>query len=178
MTSTRREFIASSVAAVAAGSLVPRVLYGAESTTKASKSLRILILGGTGFLGPACTESALARGHSVTHFNSGRTEALRHDAGRPSVVPAGVEQLYGNRDPNKTADDRKTEGKADAPKDPKSPKGLSQLEGKKWDAVIDTSGFFPRMVKASAGLLAPNVKQYVFISSMSVYKYNRIPNSD
>src|SRR2546426_2753336 len=123
MTSTRREFIASSLATVAAGSLVPRVLYGAESTTKASKPLRILILGGTGFLGPACTESALARGHSVTHFNSGRTEERRRDAGRPSVVPSGVQQLYGNRDPNKTADDRKTEGKADAPRDPNSPKG-------------------------------------------------------
>ena len=178
MTSTRREFIASSVAAVAAGSLVPRVLYGAESTTKASKPLRILILGGTGFLGPACTESALARGHTVTHFNSGRTEERRHEAGRPSVVPGGVAQLHGNRDPNKTADDRKNEGKTDAPKDPNSPKGLSQLVGKKWDGVIDTSGFFPRIVKASAELLGPNVKQYVFISTVSVYKSTNVPNFD
>ncbi len=50
----------------------------------------------------------------------------------------------------------------DTPKDPSSPKGLSQLEGRKWDAVIDTSGYFPRMVKASAELLAPKVRQYVF----------------
>src|SRR6185436_1361349 len=133
-----------------------------EGTTKAPKPLRILILGGTGFLGPHCTESAIARGHSVTHFNSGRTEELRKGAGRPSAVPAGVETLYGNRDPNKTADDRKTEGKANAAKDHNSPKGLTQLEGKTWDAVIDTSGFFPRMVKASTELLRPNVKQYVF----------------
>src|SRR5216117_455591 len=139
MTSTRREFIASSVAAVAASSLVPRVLCAAEPTIKASKPLRILILGGTGFIGPACTESALARGHAVTHFNSGRTEERRHEAGRPSVVPSGVQQLFGNRDPNKTADDRRTEGKADATRDPNSPKGLSQLKGKRWDAVIDTS---------------------------------------
>jgi 2'-hydroxyisoflavone reductase len=140
--------------------------------------LRILILGGTGFLGPACTESALARDHSVTHFNSGRTEERRREAGRPSVVPAGVEQLFGNRDPNKTADDRRSEGKPDGAKDPKSPKGLSQLEGKKWDAVIDTSGYFPRVVKASAELLGPVVKQYVFISSISVYKDNSTPNYD
>jgi 2'-hydroxyisoflavone reductase len=158
----------------AAVSLFPHSLYAA----KADKSLRILILGGTGFLGPACTESALARGHSVTHFNSGRTEGLRREFGRPSVVPAGVEQLYGNRDPNKTADDRRTEGKPDAPKDPNSPKGLSQLQGKKWDAVIDTSGYFPRMVRASAELLAPNVKQYIFISSISVYKDTSVPNFD
>ena len=178
MTSTRREFIASSIATVAATSLVPRVLYAAGTTANASKPLRILILGGTGFLGPACTESALARGHTVTHFNSGRTEDRRREAGRPSVVPAGVEQLHGNRDPNKTADDRRNEGKADASKDPNSPKGLSQLEGKKWDGVIDTSGFFPRIVKASAELLAPNVKQYVFISTVSVYKSTNVPNFD
>jgi 2'-hydroxyisoflavone reductase len=140
--------------------------------------MRILILGGTGFLGPACTESALARGYRVTHFNSGRTEQRRHEAGRPSVVPMGVEQLYGNRDPNKTADDRRHEGEADAAKDANSPKGLSQLEGKTWDAVIDTSGYFPRMVRASAALLAPAVKQYVFISTISVYKDMSTPHLD
>ncbi len=170
---TRREFIASSAAGLGATLLTPLGL--AAEAGKASKDLRILILGGTGFLGPHCTESAIARGHSVTHFNSGRTEELRKGAGRPSAVPAGVETLYGNRDPNKTADDRKTEGKASAPKDPNSPKGLSQLVGKKWDAVIDTSGYFPRMVKASAELLAPVVKQYVFISTISVYKDTSAP---
>ena len=93
-------------------------------------------------------------------------------------MPAGVEQLFGNRDPEKTADDRKTEGKADAKKDPLSPRGLSQLAGKKWDSVIDTSGYFPRMVKASAELLAPNVGQYVFISTISVYKDMSVPGFD
>jgi 2'-hydroxyisoflavone reductase len=163
---------------LAAAPFFPGALAAAESAVQAAKPLRILILGGTGFLGPACTESAIARGHAVTHFNSGRTEERRHAVGRPSVVPSGVEQLYGNRDPNKTADDRRNEGKADAPKDPNSPKGLSQLEGKKWDAVIDTSGYFPRMVKASAQLLAPNVRQYVFISTISVYKSESVPNAD
>jgi 2'-hydroxyisoflavone reductase len=178
MTSTRREFLASSAAIVAAVPFLPGALAAAESAVQAQKPLRILILGGTGFLGPACTDSALARGHLVTHFNSGRTEERRHSLGRPSVVPAGVVQLYGNRDPNKTADHRRNEGKADAPKDPNSPKGLSQLERKKWDAVIDTSGYFPRMVKASAQLLAPTVKQYVFISTVSVYKSENVPNAD
>src|SRR5882672_5581951 len=178
MSFTRREFIVTSGAALAAASCFPGAILAAEPSATAPRALRVLILGGTGFLGPACTESALARGHSVTHFNSGRTEERRREAGRPSVVPSGVQQLYGNRDPNKTAEDRKTEGKSDAPKDPNSPRGLSQLEAKKWDAVIDTSGYFPRMVKASAELLAPNVKQYVFISSISVYKNNSIPNAD
>jgi 2'-hydroxyisoflavone reductase len=172
---TRRQFILSTAATLASGATLPGFVRAAEGTSKTSKPLRILILGGTGFLGPHCTESAIARGHSVTHFNSGRTEELRKGSGRPSAVPAGVETLYGNRDPNKTADDRKTEGKANAPKDPNSPKGLSQLEGKKWDAVIDTSGFFPRMVKASAELLAPAAKQYIFISTISVYKDTSAP---
>lgn len=164
--------------ALAGASLLPSGLSAAQAAAKAGKPLRILILGGTGFLGPACTESALARGHAVTHFNSGRTEERRREAGRPSLVPAGVEQLFGNRDPNKTADDRRSEGKAAAPRDPNSPRGLSQLAGKKWDAVIDTSGYFPRMVKASAELLGSSVKQYIFISTISVYKHNDIPNFD
>ncbi len=178
MTLSRRQFMASSAAAVAGTSLLPYGLYAAQPATPALRPLRILILGGTGFLGPACTESALARGHAVTHFNSGRTEERRREAGRPSLVPAGVEQLHGNRDPNKTADDRRTEGQAGARKDPQSPKGLSQLAGKKCDAVIDTSGYFPRMVKASAELLAPNVKQYVFISTISVYRDTNVPDFD
>lgn len=172
---TRRQFILSTTATLASAVALPQFVRAAEETGKTSKPLRILILGGTGFLGPHCTESAIARGHSVTHFNSGRTEELRKNAGRPSAVPDGVEKLFGNRDPNKTADDRKSEGKAGAPKDPNSPKGLSQLEGKKWDAVIDTSGYFPRMVKASAELLAPAVKQYIFISTISVYKDTSAP---
>jgi 2'-hydroxyisoflavone reductase len=178
MSTTRREFLASSAATLATAPFLFSAMAANDSASLAPKSLRILILGGTGFLGPACTDSAIARGHSVTHFNSGRTEERRRAVGRPSVVPSGVEQLYGNRDPNKTADDRRNEGKADAPKDPNSPKGLSQLEGKKWDAVIDTSGYFPRMVKASAELLAPNVRQYVFISTISVYKTENVPNAD
>jgi 2'-hydroxyisoflavone reductase len=120
-------------------------------------SKRILILGGTGFLGPALIDSVLARGHTLTLFNSGSTEARRAEAGRPSVVPDGVEVLIGNRDPEQTADDRRLRNDPDAERDPNSPKGLTQLEGVQWDAVIDTSGFFPRMVRSSAELLAPNV---------------------
>jgi 2'-hydroxyisoflavone reductase len=122
---TRRRFLA---AATLAGAAVSLGRSAVEPGAK--KCLRILILGGTGFLGPACTESALARGYTVTHFNSARTEDRRRKSGRPSVVPAGVEQLFGNRDPDKTADDRRTEGQTEAPRDPKSPKGLSQLRGK------------------------------------------------
>jgi 2'-hydroxyisoflavone reductase len=102
---------------------------------------RILILGGTGFLGPATVEAALARGHQLTLFNRGRT--------RPGLFP-DVEKLTGDRDPRKG-------------------EGLKALAGRQWDAVIDNSGHYPRMVGASAKLLAGAVKQYVFISSISAY---------
>lgn len=46
---------------------------------------------------------------------------------------------------------------------------IEALAGRKWDAVIDTSGYVPRIVKASATLLAPNVGHYVFVSTISVY---------
>src|SRR5665213_1361483 len=131
MPTTRRKFIVVTASAAGAAAL-PNFSQAYNLSTPSAKSLRILILGGTGFLGPACTESALARGHKVTQFTSGSTEERRHAAGRPSVVPGGVEQLYGNRDPNKTAADRRNETKANLVEDLNSPKGLSQLVGRTW----------------------------------------------
>ncbi|MBL9104965.1 MAG: NAD-dependent epimerase/dehydratase family protein [Myxococcales bacterium] len=101
------------------------------------QNLKILVLGGTGFLGPHLVESMQKRGHTPTLFNRGKT--------RPELFP-DVEKLRGNRDGD-----------------------LSALKGRKWDAVIDTSGYVPRVVTASAELLRDNVRQYVFVSSISVY---------
>jgi 2'-hydroxyisoflavone reductase len=111
---------------------------------------RILILGGTNFLGPATVETALARGHRITLFNRGRT--------RPGLFP-NVEKLQGDRDPRKG-------------------EGLKSLEGRTWDVAIDNSGYYPRMVAASAELLAPRVKQYIYISSISCYAGERTENAD
>jgi 2'-hydroxyisoflavone reductase len=116
----------------------------------AQQKKRILILGGTGFLGPATVEAARARGHRLTLFNRGKT--------RPGLFPE-IETLHGDRDP-------------------KLGEGLKALEGRQWDAVIDNSGYFPRQVAASAKLLAPNVKQYIFISSISVYADNATEGQD
>jgi 2'-hydroxyisoflavone reductase len=108
---------------------------------------RLLILGGTGFLGPQLVEAALARGHTVTLFNRGRT--------RPHLFPQ-LEKLRGDR---QTGD-------------------LEALKGRSWDAVLDTSGYVPRVVRASAELLAPSVGHYVFISTISVYKELPRPGMD
>ncbi len=108
--------------------------------------LDILILGGTGFLGPAIVEAARPRGHTLTLFNRGKTNA--------ELFPE-LEKLHGDRD-----------GKLDA------------LEGRTWDAVVDTSGYVPRIVKMSAELLAPACQHYVFISTISVYAGFEKPNAD
>jgi 2'-hydroxyisoflavone reductase len=99
--------------------------------------VRLLIIGGTRFLGRALTEDALARGHEVTLFNRGQTNL--------ELFPE-VERITGNRDGE-----------------------LEALEGRSWDAVIDTCGYFPRIVRASAEALADSVGTYVFISTISVY---------
>jgi 2'-hydroxyisoflavone reductase len=116
----------------------------------AATKKKILVLGGTGYLGPATIDAALARGHEVSMFNRGRT--------RPGLFP-NVEHLNGDRDPNKD-------------------EGLKALQNRKWDAIIDNSGYFPRLVSASAKLLAPNAGQYIFISSISAYADNEKENQD
>jgi 2'-hydroxyisoflavone reductase len=99
--------------------------------------MKILILGGTRFLGRHLVDSALARGHEVTLFNRGRTN--------PNLFPQ-VQTIRGDRE-----------------------KDLDQLDGLTWDAVIDTCGYFPRIVKMSVEALKESVGTYVFISSISVY---------
>lgn len=184
MTRTRRQFIQQSVSsgALAAGGMgaFARNALGHSQADSKPRKQKILILGGTGFLGPALIQSVLARGHELTLFNSGSTEQRRETKGRPSVIPEGVEVLLGNRDPEQTADDRRLRGDPDAEKkrDPNSPRGLSSLKDRHFDAVIDTSGYFPRMVKASAEFLAPNIDQYIFISTISVYADNSKPGAD
>jgi len=55
---------------------------------------------------------------------------------------------------------------------------IDQLRGRHWDAVIDTSGYVPRIVGKAAELLADAVDRYLFISSVSVYADPLPPNAD
>jgi 2'-hydroxyisoflavone reductase len=123
-----------------------RGLQDYSQVAKAAKPRTLLFLGGTGFLGPHTIQYALARGHTVTLFNRGnRNEAL---------FPQ-LEELRGDRDP-KVGDGLQALAQAVA-------------AGRKWDAVIDTSGYVPRIVRASAELLQPATQHYVFVSSISAY---------
>jgi 2'-hydroxyisoflavone reductase len=106
----------------------------------------LLILGGTGFIGPPLTQEALRLGWKVTHFNRGKSAA---------DGVANVETLIGDR-----------KGQLDA------------LRGRKWDAVVDDTGFIPKYVQMSAQLLAPNVGYCLFISSISAYASFAQPNDE
>ena len=100
--------------------------------------MRILILGGTVFLGRHLAEMALEQRHHVTLFNRGHSH--------PGIVP-GAEELHGDRDG-----------------------GLKPLAGGRWDVVIDTSGYVPRVVRQSLDVLRDAVDRFIFISTMSVYR--------
>jgi len=88
----------------------------------------------------------VARGHQITLFNRGRTNT--------HLFPE-LEKFVGDRDPSKG-------------------EGLKALEkavadGRKWDAVIDTSAYYPRVVTAAAEVLKGAVGHYQFISTLSVF---------
>jgi 2'-hydroxyisoflavone reductase len=102
-------------------------------------SMRLLILGGTWFLGRTLGELALANGWSVTTFNRGVSAR---------DLP-GVQAVHGDRE--RLEDLKKL------------------AEHGPWDAVIDTIGYVPRQVLAAASALAPVVGRYVFVSSVNVY---------
>ncbi|MGG3470508.1 NAD-dependent epimerase/dehydratase family protein [Neobacillus pocheonensis] len=99
--------------------------------------MKILVLGGSRFLGRTFVEEALAKNHDVTIFNRGNQNDGFKD----------VEIIKGDRFGD-----------------------LKELGNRYWDAVLDTSGFIPFTVQNTTKLLKDRVKQYTFISSISVYK--------
>ena len=101
--------------------------------------MNLLILGGTVFLGRALTDAALDRGHQVTHLHRGKS----------SPDDERVETLRADR--------------ADA-----AALGAAIGDGR-WDAVIDTSGYLPQVVRLSVEALADRVQRYLFVSTISVY---------
>ena len=94
--------------------------------------MKLLVLGGTVFLGRHVVNAALERGHEVTIYSRGL-----HGEPHP-----GAEHVIGDR--------------AD----------VTPLKGRAWDAAIDTSGFEPDQVEASAAL---DLGHYVFVSSCNAY---------
>lgn len=154
--SSRRDFLKRSAilgGALGSGALTPGLGAGLTGSGTGgaepvgppwrppTRRLRVLILGGTGFIGPHLVHRTHSRGHQVTIFNRGRSEPRLH-----ADIFQHVENLVGDRN-----DD------------------LSALEGQEWDVVIDNSGYTPEQVGATAELLSDSVGQYIFTSTRGVY---------
>lgn len=110
--------------------------------------MRLLVLGGTHFVGRSIVEEALSRGDHVTTVNRG-----------VSGTPVdGVETIHVDR--------RDSQALADA------------LTEREWDAVVDTWTGAPVVVRESARLLAGRVGHYGYVSSRSVYRWPLPPGVD
>lgn len=148
MNRNRRRFIQSTLAGgagLAAGGLVESAAPG-ETKPPLRRSMDILVLGGTGFIGPHMVKEALRRGHSISLFNRGRTN--------DSLFP-DLQLFKGDRDG-----------------------GLDVLKGRTWHAVIDNSGYVPRLVEDSARLLRQATEHYLYVSTISAYRSFAIANSE
>jgi 2'-hydroxyisoflavone reductase len=139
---TRRDFIAASIAAVGAAALRPAVSLAAPVPR------RILVLGGTGFVGPHEVRHAVERGHQVTIFNRGRSA--------PGMFGKDVEELAGDRAGNLQAlKGRKWDAVID--------ESASGSDAPEW-------------VRQSATLLKDATEHYLFISTRAVYlDWSRVP---
>lgn len=151
---TRRTFLrASALAGSGVGLVGPAAfarVIGQEA--RRDRPLRILILGGTGFIGPHQVRYAVERGHHVTLFNRGRT--------RPGLFAGlkGVEERLGDRSP--------------------TPGNYESLASGTWDVVIDNPTTRPRWVREAAATLKWRVNHYIFVSTISVYATNDQPGAD
>lgn len=144
---SRRTFLATTGALLASGRAAHALTRG-----RTPAPMRILVLGGTGFIGPHIVRHLIARGHQVTIFTRGRRDA---------DLPPGIERLVGDRMINDTI-----------------PQGnLRALEGRRWDAVFDDSATDPRWVRQSTALLKES-GLYLFVSSTGVFLPYLTPKND
>jgi len=150
MSVSRRRFLASS--ATVGGALTlglpslaralapePGSASVVDEPRRTSAPLRILILGGTGFIGPNQVQYALDRGHSVALFNRGVTN---------STLFPNVPRLIGDRN---------------------LPDGHKALGSGEWDVVIDNPTANPNWVRDAGRALKGRTKHYIFVSTISVF---------
>lgn len=103
------------------------------------KKMKVLFMGGTGFIGPHMVEALVQAGYEVTLFNRGQTN---------SHLFPDLARIQGDR----LTDD------------------IKKVSGHDWDLIVDTSCFIPRAVDMLMDAVdTDQVKQYVFISTISVY---------
>jgi 2'-hydroxyisoflavone reductase len=105
----------------------------------ASRALRILVLGGTGNIGPYHVRAAVERGHKVSALIWRKSDVH-------APLPESVELLPGDRDGD-----------------------LASIMGRDWDAVFDLATFGPGWVRSLGDALRGRVGHYSFVSTVSVY---------
>lgn len=135
---SRRQFLKSAAAVSGVAALQP---WAVQARTTAP--LRILILGGTGFVGPHLVHVATQRGHRLSMLNRGQREP-----GLFEEDYRNVEAIQGDR---------------------AQPDGLANLKGKTWDAVIETSGYRLPWTRDAVQQLQGAVGRYLYVSSTGVY---------
>jgi len=135
----RRDFIKRSLVATAVSSVSP--LFSTWASASAPPK-RILVLGGTRFLGPALVEAAVAEGHTVTLFNRGVTN--------PGLFPH-LEKLRGLR--GSSAEDQ----------------DFSSLAQRHFDVVVDVWPNDPTTVASAGEFLKDRVGHYLYVSSVAAY---------
>lgn len=141
MKKSRRKFLGISLALGFAPIIKASPIQQLVDSKKKEKKLKILILGGTSFLGPHQIAYALNRGHEVSIFTRGKTIPKIHQD-----LFSKVEKLVGDREDN-----------------------LEALKNRKWDVVIDNSGRKAKWTEDTAQLLKDQVGYYMYTSSISVY---------
>ena len=146
---SRRDLLRSAALGLVAGTAVPSLAFGAD--------------GKAGSARPAAGKTLLVLGGTsflgpqVVESAKARgytVTLFNRGKTNPGLFP-DLEQLHGDRNVS-----------------------LAPLEGRKWDIVVDTSAYFPRQVRMSAGLLKNAAKTYVLVSSISVYADTSTPSLD
>lgn len=139
----RRRFLRG--AAVASGAALLRFpgLRSAAPGPAKTKSKRVLVLGGTNFLGPAVVRAAVVAGYEVALFNRGLTH--------PEFFP-GLEKLRGLRSPAG------------------SEENWTALGSRTWDVVIDVWPSDPLLAETAARRLRDGASHYLYVSSTAAYR--------
>ena len=102
--------------------------------------MRLLVIGGTSFVGRHTVEIAVEDGHEVAVFHRGRTNG--------DLLAGRVDHRLGDRN---------------------APDYASLDTDETWDAVLDVSAYVPRHVHQLADVVAARTGHYVHVSSISAY---------
>lgn len=112
------------------------------------RNMKLLVLGGSHFVGRTLAETAVSAGHDVTVLNRGLTGA----------TIAGASPLCADRTNRAVFE--------------------AAVDDRSWDAVVDTWAGAPTHTTFAAQLLGPRVDHYGYVSSRSVYTWPIEPGLD